>query len=251
MPVAWSTNRKRPSLPDKSQKVVQMPSKHRIEFQEVSTPITEAVTKFGGQPTWVGEPQWPLSRETGNPMRFVCQIKLTKELFPEATAHMAYLFMTDEENGEFVDGTYEPDGGENAVILQPGATVHSTTTLTEGPTLYRMVEMSGKDRLQPEPCEFAVLLTVDDDFPFVSEAERRKMPDNGVEATYGNLNECKIDGTPVFMQGDEFPFDGPCWLLLQLDSCSVPFYVNFGDAGVGYAFINQAGDQARFLWQCG
>lgn len=97
-----------------------MPKKHRIEFHEASSPIADFVTKFGGQPTWVSEPQWPLSRETGNPMRFICQIKLTNELFPNTTAQMAYLFMTDEENGEFVDGTYEPDGGENAVILQPG-----------------------------------------------------------------------------------------------------------------------------------
>lgn len=97
-----------------------MPKKHRIEFHEASSPIADFVTKFGGQPTWVSEPQWPLSRETGNPMRFIRQIKLTNELFPNTTAQMAYLFMTDEENGEFVDGTYEPDGGENAVILQPG-----------------------------------------------------------------------------------------------------------------------------------
>jgi hypothetical protein len=53
------------------------------------------------------------------------------------------------------------------------------------------------------------------------------------------------------MQGDEFPFGGACRLLLQLDSCTVPFSINFGDAGVGYAFLNESGDQAKFLWQCG
>ncbi|WP_455200561.1 alkaline phosphatase PhoX, partial [Kaarinaea lacus] len=40
---------------------------------------------------------------------------------------------TDEADGEFVDGTYEPDGGENAVILQPGTTVLPTVAITEGP----------------------------------------------------------------------------------------------------------------------
>jgi hypothetical protein len=55
----------------------------------------------------------------------------------------------------------------------------------------------------------------------------------------------------VFMQGDEIPFDKGWQLLLQLDSCSVPFSVNFGDAGVGYAFLNGNGDEAKFLWQCG
>lgn len=67
----------------------------------------------------------------------------------------------------------------------------------------------------------------------------------------GRLDENKLGGTPVFMQGDEFPFKGNCRLLLQLDSCSVPFYINFGDAGVGYAFLNDKADQAKFLWQCG
>lgn len=45
-------------------------------FKEASSPITSADTKFGGQPVWLAEPQWPLSRATGNPMRFVCQIVL-------------------------------------------------------------------------------------------------------------------------------------------------------------------------------
>lgn len=64
------------------------------------------------------------------------------------------------------------------------------------------------------------------------------------------MDENKIGGTPVFLQVDEFPLGGTCRLLLQLDSCSLPFFINFGDAGVGYAFLNQAGDQANFLWQC-
>lgn len=228
-----------------------MPQKHRIEFQEVSSPISDRVTKFGGQPVWVTDPQWPLSRETNNPMRFICQIRLNNELFPGTSAQMAYLFMTDEEDGEFVDGTYEPDGGENAVILQPGRTEVPTKELVDGPTLYRMVTKEGHNLLQQEACEFAVGLIEEDDIEFVSEAERSKMSEAEIEAAPGKLDENKIGGTPVFMQGDEFPFEGDCRLLLQLDACSVPFYINFGDAGVGYAFLNQAGDQAKFLWQCG
>jgi len=228
-----------------------MPKKHRIEFHEASSPIADFVTKFGGQPTWVSEPQWPLSRETGNPMRFICQIKLTNELFPNTTAQMAYLFMTDEENGEFVDGTYEPDGGENAVILQPGSCDIPTKALAQGPTLYRMVKSPGHDRLQPESCEFAVSVIAENDIIFMLEAERWKLSEIEKKAATGKMDENKIGGTPVFMQGDEFPFDGNCRLLLQLDSCSVPFSINFGDAGVGYAFLNEAGDRAKFLWQCG
>jgi uncharacterized protein YwqG len=211
-----------------------MPTKQQIEFEQAAAPITAPITKFGGQPVWLADPQWPLSRQTGNPMRFICQIALSESMFPHTPARMAYLFMTDEEDGEFVDGTYEPDGGENAVILQPGNAPVPTTDVAQGPTLYRMVEKPGHDRLQREPCEFAVKLMEEED----------------ASAT-NSLEENKIGGAPAFLQGEEFPFEGHCLLLLQLDSCSVPFYVNFGDAGVGYAFLNEQGDRAKFLWQCG
>lgn len=228
-----------------------MPKKQVIEFTETDSPITESITKLGGQPVWIDEPAWPLSRETGNQMRFIGQVELREEYGFNTPAKMAYLFMTEEEDDSFVDSTYEPDGGENAVILQPGTSRTPATNKSEGPTLFKMVQVEGKDRLQKQTCEFAVKLIESDDIEFVSEDERFKMSDEDAEAATGKLDENKIGGSPEFMQGDEFPFEGPCQLLLQLDSCSVPFSINFGDAGVGYAFLNEAGDEARFLWQCG
>lgn len=211
-----------------------MSKKHRIEFHEQRPAVSGFITKFGGQPDWVSSPEWPLSRETGEPMRFICQIKLPNSLFGAVRAEMAYLFMTDEQDN-FVDGTYDPNGGENAVILQPaGSTTIPTKSLAEGPTLYRMIKKSGQKLLVPEPCQFAVT--------FVEVEE--------VEPVQDEIKENKIGGRPVFLQGEELPFQSQSRLLLQLDSCSVPFYVNFGDAGVGYAFLNEAGDQAKFLWQC-
>ena len=228
-----------------------MPKKRRIEFNEASSPITDAVTKFGGQPVWISEPQWPLSRETGNPMRFICQISIRDDLHANLAAKMAYLFMTEEEDGEFVDGTYEPEGGENAAILQPGNVECPFSPLHQGPTLFRMVEKPGKEMLEPEDCEFSVTLIDEDDLEFVLDTDQSELSEGERESVTGNLDENKIGGTPVFMQGDEFPFEGSNHLLLQLDSCSVPFSINFGDAGVGYAFLDQFGERARFLWQCG
>jgi uncharacterized protein YwqG len=60
----------------------------------------------------------------------------------------------------------------------------------------------------------------------------------------------KLGGTPGFLQNEDYPGEGEWKLLLQLDSTKVPFYVNFGDAGVGYAFLSADGREARFLWQC-
>jgi hypothetical protein len=54
------------------------------------------------------------------------------------------------------------------------------------------------------------------------------------------------------MQGDEFPKEDGQWsFLLQLDSCSVPFDINFGDAGISYSYINHTATTGKFLWQCG
>ena len=208
-----------------------MPTKRTITFIEATAPIREPITKFGGQPVWLDAPQWPLSRETGNPMRFIAQIRLADVAELTTSARMAYLFMTEEEDGEFVDGTYEPDGGENAIILQPGDTKLPTVAKIEGPTLFRMAEQ------QREPCEFTVELIEEEDMTLTIE-----------EANYRYEN--KLGGAPEFMQGEQFPFDEGSQFLLQIDETDVPFYINFGTTGIGYAFLNRDGTQAKFLWQC-
>jgi uncharacterized protein YwqG len=215
-----------------------MAAKAVIEFRRADSPIRGPVTKFGGQPVWVSDPAWPLSRETGRPMRFIGQVALDPRLFGALPAKMAYLFMTDED--QFVDGTYDPDAGENAVVLQPGKCAGPTLNLAEGPTLYQMVEKPDLDRLVPEPCEFAVTLG------YGEEPGAETAGEQDEEHRYEN----KIGGKPTFLQGEEYPQGGPWRPMLQLDSSSVPFYVNFGDAGVGYAFISETGTAGRFLWQC-
>jgi uncharacterized protein YwqG len=225
-----------------------MTKKHTVEFVETKTPIHEFVTKFGGQPVWINESQWPLSAETGHPMRFCCQIALDPELFGQLEARMAYLFMTDED--EYVDGTWEPDSGENAVILQPGSTSVPITPLENGPTLYRMAKRMFRKRLVRESCEFGVKTMVQDDPEFVPQDARDEWSDSQGENYYNVLLGNKLGGTPLFLQADEFPDAGRWKLLLQLDSAQVPFFINFGDAGVGYAFLSEDGRRAKFLWQC-
>jgi hypothetical protein len=85
---------------------------HRQHFtvRRSAAPITDPVPKVGGQPLWLEHPQWPLSRNTGMPMWFIAQF-----LVP---AGLAYVFMTDAT--DYADYAAEPDGGENAVIIQRG-----------------------------------------------------------------------------------------------------------------------------------
>jgi hypothetical protein len=181
-------------------------------------------------------------------MRFIGQIALDADLFGNVDGCMAYLFMTDGD--DYVNGTWKPDGGENAVVVQPGDCLVTTQALAEGPTLYRMVSRPGHYRLVPEPCEFAVRLARSEDPDFVPDEHRWQVDEETnrkyCEAVDGN----KIGGTPGFLQGDEFPGDEFRTLLLQMVSTRVPFCVNFGDCGMGYAFLSQGGRSGKFLWQC-
>src|SRR5258708_31353901 len=127
-----------------------MRPKYSLIFHEVQQPITQPLTKFGGQPTWLTVPQWPLSRSTGEPMRFLCQVALDPHVFGEIAGRMAYLFITDGET--FVDDTFDPDGGENAVIIQPGTSEISTQPLLTGPSLYKMVSHSSEEKFVPGSC---------------------------------------------------------------------------------------------------
>lgn len=209
-----------------------MKENFEIEFTEQNA--EKAKTKFGGQPDWLTTIEWPLSNETGEPMRFICQIDLRQIGFDNLEAKFAYLFMTDEE--EYVDGTWEPDGGENAIILQPGHNPMKTREVKDGPTLYAMVERANYAKLVPQAFECGVNL----------------IPSLDKENTGDDLEVInKFRGEPVFLQGEEYPSDDKAWqLLIQLDSANVPFSINFGDAGVGYGFLSPDGKTAKFLWQC-
>lgn len=214
-----------------------MAKKYAITFVEVAQPQSGLLTKFGGQPDWLTGPQWPISRATGEPMRFLGQIALDAELFGPLAGRMAYLFISDGIT--FVDNTWDAEGGENALIIQPGTTAGPTQPMAVGPTLFKMVDNLLTHRRDPVAAEYAVVQTPGDDS---DEADLAEYPGTDIEN--------KIGGRPVFLQGEEWPAGGPWKLLLQVDSAAVPFDVNFGDAGVGYAFISADGKVGRFLWQC-
>ncbi|HEX4207926.1 MAG TPA: DUF1963 domain-containing protein [Ktedonobacteraceae bacterium] len=222
-----------------------MRSKYSLTFREVQQPITQPVTKFGGQPTWLTGPQWPISRSTEEPMQFICQIALNSDIFGKTPGRMAYLFITDDEYG--MADTFAPDDEENAVVIQPGTCDMPTQPLLTGPALYKMVDDPSKNERAPLNCEFAVEVSHGEDPELMVEDEQASDSDDDWEEF---PIENKIGGTPAFLQGPEFPGEGNWQLLLQIDSTSVPFYVNFGDAGVGYAFLAEDGTSGKFLWQC-
>ncbi len=139
---------------------------------------------------------------------------------------------------------------KNAVILQPCSSSLPVAPLRECPTIYRMVKKILRRWLVAKPCEYVLNTICSEDPEFVPESERGEWSESQWQAYANTLGGNKIAGTPLFLQGDQFPGPGGWKLLLQLDSAQVPFFVNFGDAGVGYAFVSEDGRTAKFLWQC-
>jgi uncharacterized protein YwqG len=195
-----------------------------------SEPITAPVTKFGGQPVWLGEPQWPVSTKDGEVMRFICQIRLPGS--PDIAPRLAYVFMSDEP-----EETWDAEAGANAVIIQPGPFDPHVSTLPqrEGPSLEKMVPGVTGNRLEPASVEYRAELTeLPDDVPADD------------ETTFG----IRIGGPPTWLQNEEYPANGPWTFVALIDSGTDAYSINFGDCGVGYVFVSLDGRRARFLWQC-
>lgn len=181
-----------------------------LRFVPAHAPVRGAVTKVGGQPVWLEEPQWPVSRSTGEPMEFLGQFAL-------AGGALAYLFMSADGHE-----TWEPEAGENALVIQPGGRV---------PDFVRVAPHDAGPALGHEHLARAAggetEVVGEEDFTFLGGP----------------------DVAPNWLQGEESPGEG--WqLVVQLDSCDLPYEVNFGDAGIGYAFLSPDGKEGRFLWQC-
>jgi uncharacterized protein YwqG len=224
-----------------------MPKKFNLEFIPAAHPIRDAVTKFGGQPVWLSRPEWPVSKGTGEPMTFIGQIKIP-ELFGIAADGMAYVFMTDDSR---VDGTWEADGGENSIVIQRGKVTIARAEEANGPAIYKMVPSVFGKKLEPKPCEFSVSLVEGQDPEFINWTGLSLLPPGEADKYLQSLGGNKVGGVPGFLQVEEFPSGGPWKLLFQMDSTKLPFFINFGDCGVGYGFISEDGTQGKFLWQCG
>ena len=197
-----------------------------LRFTDVPRAFDPRAPKFGGQPLWLDEPAWPLSRSTGRLMRFICQVPIPPGFAGDQ--EVAYVFYAGGD--EYADRGWEARGGENAVILQPGPfrPVVPTKPVTIGPVLQELIYENGR-RLLDDVELHAEIVDIDLE------------PDR---ATTQYLGE------PVWIQCDDTPTRGPWRLLLQIDSATDRFRLNLGDAGVAYVFVSEDGRSARFLWQC-
>jgi hypothetical protein len=212
------------------------PDRYRIKIDRVSVAKPKALltgSHFGGQPDWISAPQWPVSRSSAKPMRFLLQFDIPEPL--RAGGHtMAYLFMSTEF-GEDAGHPCEAEGGENAVILQGGSSFEPnciTTNTQVGPTLQKgnKHEYSSIFDYEEGSPDAQGPLTIapakpGDEFPEFS----------------------TLGGEPEWLQDDDTPAGGPWSLLAQFVNEHFPCWVPF-DAYL-YVFVSRDGREARMLYQ--
>ncbi len=224
-----------------------MPAKMMITSFEAASKTTDSPTaKFGGQPDWLAEARWPISEAWDRPMQFICQAPL--HLIDEGlSGRVAYVFATHaayEERDEFFDpDVIDPDGGENAVIIQPGREPEvETRDLSMGPTLYGP---------NGEPVESFPVLTSAKDPEFVPREKYVEMEQSEQGQYFEAVEGNKIGGSPAFFQDDEWPEPGEWRLLIQLETGSrdLPFFLNFGASPIVFAFVSNDGVEGKVLIQ--
>jgi hypothetical protein len=218
-----------------------------IRYIATRTDPLRPVTKFGGQPNWISAPQWPLSRSTGKQMTFVGQVALDRTTFPGVKGRMAYLFVTADDDGGIDSEPWNPDAGENAVIVQPGGTVTVEVANDRiGPTSETSVKDAASGQYVDRPVVYRVALGPHVDAPFIDDTAIVKLSTPEQDRYFSALDGDKIGGTPAFIQPAEFPCTANR-LLLQIEN--PPFYLNLGDGGDGFAYINDEGTAGKFLSQ--
>ena len=200
----------------------------RWSFQLVraEVPITEPVSKFGGQPVWLDDPTWPLGRD-GDPAIFWAQLTIPHR------PGLAYLF---------IDPSAET-GDEGILFVQPGGRPEHWSASATGPTFASDLSETGRFEgtvLFPR-IESRVELEAGRDFADwdVWNADPAATRDD--ERDWN-----KIGGTPRWLQVDESPTD-PGWaFLFQFTAASVGR--EMGDGAEAYGFIHDDG-RGWFTWQ--
>ncbi|GIJ34482.1 hypothetical protein Vse01_36300 [Micromonospora sediminimaris] len=217
------------------------------------TPIDNPVAKLGGLPVWLDEPFWPVSAQFGSPMTFIGQFPL-----PGPSLRMSYLFMTQDD--ESLAGTFEAEGGENALLVQPGGRVPSFVTglaTGTGPTLWRR----GSQWTERVPVELHIDVHLPDEATassFEREVAYQDAARRGVhfdaDADHGRV-DCRsyVGGQPLLWQPWTTDLDASWRFFFQLDDAEGwgddEYALNFG-GGSGYAFLSEDQREGRFFWDC-
>jgi hypothetical protein len=198
-------------------------------------------TRLGGQPHWLEEPRWPVDPYEDELAPFMGQFRVPAADGDWDRDRMVYLFAIGFS-------------GEYATVVQPGGQVtesFETQTAATGPTRLDRVHLVRVD----EEVDFAQvereLEPVEDEEEYDRAYRFEELLEERQKDAEDSIRMNQLGGpdvVPVWLQRDELP--GESWqLVAQLDSCRLPFSVNFGDSGVGYLFLSPDGKNAEFFYQ--
>jgi uncharacterized protein YwqG len=213
---------------------------HITAFEEVSQPITDLVTKFGGQPVWLEKPCWPLNLETQLPLPFLCQIELDPKLFGDIPAKMAYIFA-----GVRNENTDSIDFDAQAIVLQPGSFDFSNAEQQTGPSIKEMCKHESGS-------ECGLLFGDYIDEPIWDSKKMDNAEFDDVENFRDLVRGIKIGGTPALFVDWMKPDDGlENWnLLLQIDTShkfGYPYPCGLDDTGMIWFYVSKDGLSTTFL----
>jgi predicted DNA-binding WGR domain protein len=246
-------------------KTTRVPKLQIVGFTEVTEPITEAITKFGGQPVWLEEPRWPLCPQNGKQIPFLGQIRLEPEIFGDIEAKMAYIFFgSDDPSGD--DTSWPTDHGDSAVVLQPGNRVFTglywqknngfpdCQIIATGPTAARYEARANSLGYEMIETECAAILELGADPAYIPHKTRDDWSDERQNAYNEQVMGHKIGGTGSLWDDPGIGEDLGI-LLLQMESTDstdtpVPFGVYYGDGGCGWWFISRDGKTVTYQSMC-
>ncbi len=212
-----------------------------FDYTIVESDIREARTKFGGQPVWLEQPQWPLD-SAGEPMQFYGQVALDAAA-PELAGSMAYLFVggTSRSDGE----PWAAYSGDNAVVIQPDGVL--TTPIVDSATGPGVTVSAWEERdgAQVEVTGAAVDVV---ETPVEEPAYRGAGDGHWTEEEWRAVVPDKTGGVPAWVQGAEFPDCGRmATMIVQYSG----WYVDPlpADAGVLFAFVDPVAREGRAVIQ--
>lgn len=251
--------------------------KKQIQFIEDDNAASRnegSKTKFGGQPDWLADAEWPISTTTGEPMEFVAQIEIDQNHFKKATGKMAYIFMATPVDGKPMPHFWESDSGDNAVIIQPGNTkIQINTQHGMKPaspifaenykigTIQQKAEISEPEFIQTQPMVTGPAYTEEKHYAITQGME--PIFNHWYDFNISNLdqdtwNACfqrvtdeyqlfgtKIGGSPYFIQDQELPNQQDCcYFLAQINLIEYCY-----DDGVIYVFLNEDATKGAMIYQ--
>ena len=230
-----------------------------IKLVQTEKPIAKLVTKFGGQPTWITQPEWPISRATKNPMRFICQIALDDEIIGGLSGSMAFVF-TSDYSPEISEWSQE--SGEAAVIIQPLGCLSQdleTGPIENGPSLFRITKGKRKLLFRKKvrtSCEYAVETIRDEDPDSIDIFESLSMEK---KLSQDHLDGNKIGGIPAIMYDIPFstseiwntkstPQDHKWRFIMQIDQTQDTYRIDFENLSIGYLFVSHDFSEGLIDW---